>query len=138
MDEGKLENGQTAAFQEENLTDGELVARYIKEHLEEAFTVDSLAKTFFMSRRSLQRHFKDEVGIPIREYVIRTRIERAEYLLSQTDLPVDEVAEQCGGLSRAHFFKVFRKYKGCSPERYRWVNAKRRIAARTPDQAEEA
>jgi len=45
------------------------------------------------------------------------RMERAEKLLSSTDIPVRDVAEQCGFTNITQFYKVYREYFGRLPRK---------------------
>lgn len=48
-----------------------------------------------------------------------TRLATAETLLTDTDLPVAEVAERSGFAQAAHFHRMFRKHRGLSPGAFR-------------------
>jgi two-component system response regulator YesN len=49
----------------------------------------------------------------------KIRLERAEPLLRKSTLTVSEIASLCGFKSATHFIRVFRKFNGCSPGRFR-------------------
>ena len=53
------------------------------------------------------------------DYLNSYRIERACLILTNTDLPVTEVAYRCGFNDSAYFVKVFKKYKNSTPKKYR-------------------
>lgn len=63
--------------------------------------------------------FIREVGIGFNEYVTGLRIEKAKQLLSDTNLKISTIADQCGFRSSSYFIVVFRKQIGMSPGEYR-------------------
>ena len=60
--------------------------------------------------------FKQEVGENFSSYLTRYRLERAQELLQTTDLPVASVAVQTGYTTPGYFSRLYKKYKGVSPE----------------------
>lgn len=53
------------------------------------------------------------------EYLNYYRLERASYLLTSTDLPVTQVAMDCGFNDLSYFIRSFKKYRGITPKKYR-------------------
>jgi AraC-like DNA-binding protein len=72
-----------------------------------------------MSERSLRRHLKAEIGMTWESYRRRSRLLRAVSLLSDTDVPVGDVATRCGFESQSAFAKAFRVAMGETPRDYR-------------------
>jgi transcriptional regulator GlxA family with amidase domain len=72
-----------------------------------------------MSTSTLHRHFRAALGASPIEYLVRTRIRHARDLLQQTDLPVTEIAFECGFESADYFSRCFRNSTGLSPRAYR-------------------
>ena len=102
----------------------ELVAdaqSWIHEHLNHAFEVEQLARHLRVSRRTLDRRFREATGQSIVRYRNRVRIELGAELLRGTDLAVGEVAERCGMPDGRYFARVFREVLGLSPREYRRV-----------------
>lgn len=78
--------------------------------------VDDLARYLGMNRTSFCRFFKKHYGVTFVSYLNEVRIERAcEALLSRDPRSIAEIAADCGFNSAAHFCRVFRSVKGCSP-----------------------
>jgi transcriptional regulator GlxA family with amidase domain len=84
-----------------------------------AISVDELANRALMSPRSFARHFRAATGTTPHAWLLAQRLQRAQQLLEQTDLCIDEVADRCGfgaGTTlRGHFARRF----GTSPQAYR-------------------
>lgn len=95
------------------------IAAYIHTHYPESITLDSVAKTFFISPSYLSRVFLKLTGFHFREYVQVVRIREAEKRLKTTKDKVQIIAEQVGFEHIAHFNRVFKKQTGFSPLRYR-------------------
>ena len=102
----------------------ELVAEaqaWIHQHLTSAFDVEDLARQLRVSRRTLDRRFREATGQSIVRYRNRARIELGAEMLRGTDLAVGEVAERCGVQDGRYFARVFREVLGLSPREYRRV-----------------
>ena len=63
--------------------------------------------------------FIREVGIGFNEYITGLRVEKAKQLLSETNLKISAIADQCGFRSSSYFIVVFRKQTNMSPGEYR-------------------
>lgn len=72
-----------------------------------------------MSERSLRRHLKSDIGMTWEAYRRRSRLLSAVSLLSETDVPVSDVAAQCGFENPSAFAKAFRLAMGETPRDYR-------------------
>ena len=59
------------------------------------------------------------MGRTIKEYQCLLRLRRAEQLLTETDLPIAEIAQRAGFSDVFYFSKVFHREKGCTPRDYR-------------------
>lgn len=66
--------------------------------------------------------FKKEIGTPYTEYVNQKRIEHAKHLLNTTNYQIQSIAQLCGIFDLNYFSKVFKKYSGITPVKYRELN----------------
>ncbi len=82
-------------------------------------TVEQLAANFHIHRVTLSRAFSARYHTTIRDYINRCRIRAAVELLQTTDLPVTDIAEQCGFSSSGYFSKVIVKATGLPPGKHR-------------------
>ena len=98
----------------------------IVSYIDEAYNTDlSMEKIFDMvplSRRSIEMRFKEETGTTVYQYVISTRVEHFAYLLTTTDKSIMEIAYETGFSDSSNIARIFRKFKGCSPQEYRRKN----------------
>ena len=96
-----------------------LCCEYIDAHLEEKLTLASLAQVAGYSEYYLSRKFKKEMQISIVDYIQNVKLERAKYLLANTQAGVNEISDRLGFGSRSYFTSVFKKYTGTAPSDYR-------------------
>ena len=89
------------------------------EHLEVEHSVSDLARRARMSDRSFARRFVAETGTTPHRWLTLQRVLRAQRLLEDTDLGVDQVAERSGFGSAALLRHHFRKVVGVAPADYR-------------------
>lgn len=71
------------------------------------------------SLASFKRDFIETFGTPPGRWLMEKRLEYACRLLSQSNKPVFEIALETGFKNLSHFDRVFKKYSGLSPLRYR-------------------
>ena len=95
------------------------VTEYIEAHLTEPIRLQELANLAGMSTYQLARRFKESLGVPPHQYLLRRRIERAREMLRQPHSTVLDVALSCGFASQSHFASAFRLLTGVTPRRYR-------------------
>jgi LacI family transcriptional regulator len=72
-----------------------------------------------MSRRSLEKRFREVIGRTILEEIQLTRLERAKQLLLETTHPISKVAELAGFGSAGYFIQFFQRQVGKTPRRFR-------------------
>ena len=72
-----------------------------------------------VSRRTLERTFKRQLGISPGQYVGYCRTHRARQLLATSTLPLADVALECGYYDQPHFSHVFQKSTFETPAEYR-------------------
>ncbi|PYI53981.1 helix-turn-helix domain-containing protein [Paenibacillus flagellatus] len=113
-------------FREEETTDrGAMFAdivRYIDEHYGEELSIEMFAERMNMSVGHFSRTFKEEVGEKYVEYIARLRMTKAKELLLETDWRIDDIAEKVGYWGRNSFIRIFRKYEGITPAKYRTIH----------------
>lgn len=93
--------------------------RYVQTHIGEKIAMEEMAHRLNLNPSHFSRVFKHETGETFVEFVTRTKMERAQELLNQSDLTVAEIAEQLGYEHTSYFIKLFRNSTGMSPNEYR-------------------
>ncbi|MBN1554907.1 MAG: helix-turn-helix domain-containing protein [Phycisphaerae bacterium] len=92
---------------------------WIEQHLSEPFSVTELAKGIHVGRTVLSRLFRQHLHQSVVEYLRALRVRRAEAMLTQTDLPIKEIAARVGLSDPQHFNKTVRRQRGQSPTEIR-------------------
>lgn len=91
------------------------VTTYIEEHLDQNLSLDRLAGVAEISASHLKTLFKRSTGLPVHEYVVQRRVERAKALLSRGDLPASQVAIEAGFAHQSHMARCMRRVLGVTP-----------------------
>lgn len=84
-----------------------------------AYSIRELAQQVSMSPRTLQRKFRETVGMPPQEWVLRERIGLAKDLLEVGTESLQSIASRVGFGSQETFRRHFRRVVGTSPSAYR-------------------
>lgn len=104
-------------------SDFSLVLQYIQ-HNYQNLTLASLAEFFHYSEPHLCTLIKQNTGKNFTDLIKNLRMRDAKNLLINTNLKVNEIAEQIGYNSADHFSRVFRQAYGVSPADFRKANKK--------------
>lgn len=106
------------------IRDAEVAAavKFIRDHAADSRVgVRSVLEEVALSRRSLERRFRDALGRSIADEIRRVRVEAAMQLLVSTDLPMPEVAAASGFTTATRFGIVFHKMARVTPTEYRRI-----------------
>jgi transcriptional regulator GlxA family with amidase domain len=95
------------------------IIELMEAHLSEPLSLIEIADHVGLSRRQIERLFRQEMGRSPARYYLEIRLDRARHLLVQSTLPVVEVAIACGFVSASHFSKCYRELYAKSPQQER-------------------
>jgi LacI family transcriptional regulator len=98
--------------------------RHIREHAFEQINIADVLKVVPLSRRLFESRFKKLLGHTPHEEIIRVRMNRVKEMLTETDLPLADIAERTGFEHVEYLSAAFKKREGLSPNRYRTRNQK--------------
>jgi transcriptional regulator of acetoin/glycerol metabolism/AraC-like DNA-binding protein len=96
------------------------ICEHIEAHIEEKISVDALATLAGLSAPHFTRAFRHSAGLPPHTYVLRRRLERAELMLRNTQLPLSEIAAAMGFADQSHLTRHFHRLTGVAPSLLRW------------------
>jgi AraC family transcriptional regulator len=85
----------------------------------ERLTLADIAEHFDCSGDHFGRLFKNTTGLTLYQFIIRCRIDRARYLLTNTSLPIAAIAQQCGFADQVHLTRAMRRNTGITPAAFR-------------------
>ena len=103
--------------------------------VEDPLGLDDLAKLGGVSRRQLERLFRNHLGDTPTGYYLKLRLRRSRQLLEHTDMSVMQVATACGFVSAPYFSRAYRNLFGRSPREDRRLsrpNTGRRLPPTSP------
>ncbi|MFY4674995.1 helix-turn-helix domain-containing protein [Bacillus anthracis] len=92
---------------------------YIAKNIYNDITVNALANYIQINPSYLSDIFKKEVGIPLKQYIQRERIEEAKRILTLTQYPVSTICHMLNFHDQSYFIKVFKRFTSITPKQYR-------------------
>ena len=92
---------------------------YIYSHIHYRITIKELAAYLKLSESYLSKLFHKEMGLPLSEYILNLKIEKAKNLLQYSDYNIVDIANYLSFSSQSHFIQVFQKKTGLTPHKYR-------------------
>ncbi len=96
---------------------------YIELHFTEQIEQKKLAELCGMTPFRFSRLFKQTYGIGFLELVQRKRMEQAEMLLNNSEMPITSIAYAVGFQDPSYFARSFKQHFGCCPSEYRREDA---------------
>ena len=94
------------------------VTEYINEHLHQDVRLIDLAAIAQMSSYHFLRLFKQSLGVTPHQYILQSRIEKAKYLLQQSELSIAEIAVRVGFCDQSHLTRYFKRIVGVTPKQF--------------------
>ncbi len=95
------------------------VLAHIRKHLDQPLTLDDLARATGLSAFQIGQRLKRHFGLTPKQYILRSRVEKARHLLSATRQPLSEVALACGFSDQSSLTRQFKQSAGLTPKAYR-------------------
>ncbi len=95
------------------------VMEYIEVNLKGKITLEKLASVANLSPTYFHKVFTDTLGITPTDYIIKVRLDKAKELLVKTNMPVYEVALECGYENIPYFSYAFKSRLNIAPVEFR-------------------
>jgi LacI family transcriptional regulator len=99
--------------------------RFIRDHARSGATVEATARAAGLSRRVLEKRFREYLKHSALEEIRRVRTDQIARMLVETELPVSQIAETLGFEDMRHVARYFRAGKGLSPLAYRKTHGRK-------------
>ena len=103
---------------------------YMREHAAEGISVSDVLRGVAISRSSLERGLRKLLGRSPNQELLRLKLQRAEEMLTYTDLTLSAIAERSGFRRTQHLAETFRTFYGVPPGQYRRDHRKARTSNR--------
>jgi two-component system, response regulator YesN len=98
----------------------ERITRYIEQHYDdEMLSLTTIAEHFGLTPPYLSTFFKKQTGMNLMDYLTRVRIDQAKKLMQDKRLTFAQIANKVGYANDIGFIRVFKKYEGTTPGKYR-------------------
>ncbi|MBA3824367.1 MAG: helix-turn-helix transcriptional regulator [Ktedonobacterales bacterium] len=97
----------------------EQLRAYICAHLNQKLSLETLAQHTGFSVYHFARVFQQTTGESPHQFVVRHRMEHAQYLLHHTNKPLAHVAESCGFSDQSHLTRLFKRHLNVTPRAFR-------------------
>jgi AraC family transcriptional regulator len=91
---------------------------FIEANLGQDFGLAELAANVEMSPYHFCRLFKQSTNLSPHQYVLRRRIDRAQWRLKEHRLSMVDIATELGFSDQSHFARIFRRLVGTTPKQY--------------------
>lgn len=92
---------------------------WLAKHLDRPLSCDELARRAGLSERTFARRFREQTGTTPLQWLLATRVRRAQALLETTRLSVEQIATRTGFETAAAFRERFVRMLGTTPQAYR-------------------
>ena len=99
---------------------------FMEHNYSREITVEEVADVCKLNRSYFSKIFKENMGCPPQEFLIRLRLAKAADLMKGTGNSIGAIAARCGYPNQLHFSRAFRKRYGLSPREWRVQNQVKR------------
>lgn len=98
---------------------------YIKTNISRNIKISEIAATFGYNEKYISHRFAQICGIPLKQYILKTKMDTASFMLIDTNRPITEIAKEVGFGDSHNFSRTYKKLTGLSPSEYRNTFSKR-------------
>lgn len=97
----------------------DIVFNYVSKNFQQSIPLTEIADKVFMTTPAFCRYFKKTTGKTFTQFVNEFRIVHATKLLAEQPTSITEICYESGFNNFSHFNKLFKKFTGKSPLKYR-------------------
>jgi LacI family transcriptional regulator len=97
--------------------------QFIRRTNGKTISVDHVVREAALSRRALEKRFRELLGRSVHEEIQLARLKSAKRLLIETEYPISKCAKIAGFKTTGYFIQFFVKWVGKTPRRYRYEMA---------------
>lgn len=92
---------------------------YIEKNYTKDITLEKVSSMVGLTPQYFSSYFKEEMDITFTEHITKLRIEKAKELIRNSQMSIQEVCFFVGYHDPNYFSRIFKKYVGCTPSRYK-------------------
>ncbi|MDF2814513.1 MAG: hypothetical protein K0Q81_713 [Paenibacillus sp.] len=98
------------------------VIQYVMQHYSnENLNISMIGETFGLTPSYLSKQFKTQTGEALLDFINKIRLEEAKKLLAEQKLPIAEIARRAGYSDINTFNRIFKKFEGITPGKYKGI-----------------
>lgn len=98
--------------------------KYINNNYNQNINLESVASYIHLNPQYFSRYFKNSTGMNFVDYLSLVRVREAKKMLLTTEFSIAEVSLKMGYIDPSYFSKVFMKYEGVTPNKFRCFHRK--------------
>jgi YesN/AraC family two-component response regulator len=95
------------------------IRKYVSENYSENISLQTVAEKTNYSAKYVSRLFKEHTGYNLSDYINMYRVLKAKEKMRQTNMSIGEIQDAVGIPSRTTFIRVFKKFEGITPSKFR-------------------
>lgn len=103
------------------------IVDYISWRIRENIRVSEIAAYFGYNEKYITTFFKKSSGVSLKSYILSRKMDLAQALLTDTNLPIAQIGYEIGFSDNHNFSSAFKKVTGQSPSAYRNSYAERML-----------
>ncbi|MFE5320632.1 helix-turn-helix domain-containing protein [Paenibacillus sp. NPDC056579] len=105
--------------QDQNQLSQQVIAYVQDNYSSENLNITMIGEVFKLTPSYLSKQFKAQTGEALLEFINKTRLEEAKRLLSESSYAIGEIARRVGYADINTFNRIFKKYEGITPGKYK-------------------
>lgn len=115
----KKEHTRAKSYTQQQIEEVIKIKKFLDDNLDRYYSMPELSEMFHISLSRMQSIFKDYYGISPYKYHLGKRLEKANYLIINTNLKIKSIAYSLGFSSYDKFFIAYKNKYGCNPSKDR-------------------
>lgn len=117
FDEAFISQKKEADTKEVNLV--KTVTEYMnRNYMDSSFCLNMIADELGISSKYLASVFKKHTGMSVGEYMLSARMVKAAEMMADSNQTITSIANKVGMENESYFYRMFKKYYGCTPREY--------------------
>ena len=99
---------------------------FMEHNFQRDLTIEEIADVCKLNRSYFSKLFKESMGCPPQEFLIRLRLSKAAEMMKISNNSIRDISASCGYPNQLHFSRAFKKCYGVSPRQWRMEQQQRK------------